>query len=228
MKLEMKERYILLVEFLGLVLSPSYEIALHDLSLKDKTIIAIANGHVTGRTVGCSAPGTLKDSLKRNRQKEKSYEVNYTALTTGNKQLRTSTLYIRDGGNLVGLLCITFDDTKFRNVSKQILGLCHPDELLVGSTFEKVETLKIEERFDIYQTEVGQLLPGIFESVVTDMNIPPEKMKRKDRQRVIEVLNQRGAFLVKGAIEEVARLMETSVPTIYRYLKEARKTSGAA
>ena len=37
------QHYIKLTEFLGLALGPDYEIALHDLTDKNRSIIAIAN-----------------------------------------------------------------------------------------------------------------------------------------------------------------------------------------
>ena len=46
------QHYIKLTEFLGQALGPDYEVALHDLTDKNRSIIAIANNHVSGREVG--------------------------------------------------------------------------------------------------------------------------------------------------------------------------------
>ena len=46
------QHYIKLTEFLGHALGPDYEVALHDLTDKNRSIIAIANNHVSGREVG--------------------------------------------------------------------------------------------------------------------------------------------------------------------------------
>ena len=48
------QHYIKLTEFLGHALGPDYEVALHDLTDKNRSIIAIANSHVSGRQVGLS------------------------------------------------------------------------------------------------------------------------------------------------------------------------------
>ena len=40
------QQYVKLTEFLGFALGPDYEVALHDLTDKNRSIIAIANGHV--------------------------------------------------------------------------------------------------------------------------------------------------------------------------------------
>ena len=39
------QHYIKLTEFLGKALGPDYEVALHDLTRKDRSIIAIANNY---------------------------------------------------------------------------------------------------------------------------------------------------------------------------------------
>lgn len=46
------EQYIPLVDFLGQAMGPNTEIVLHDLDVPDKSIIAIANGHISGRELG--------------------------------------------------------------------------------------------------------------------------------------------------------------------------------
>ena len=52
MEKEMKRHYTLLVDFLGHILGPDYEVALHELSDNSNQIIAIANGKLTGRHIG--------------------------------------------------------------------------------------------------------------------------------------------------------------------------------
>ena len=46
------QQYKILVEFLGKALGPDYEVVLQDLTSKNNAIIAIANGHISGRTIG--------------------------------------------------------------------------------------------------------------------------------------------------------------------------------
>ena len=46
---ELKRHYTLLVDFLGHVMGPDYEIALHELKDDSNEIIAIANGVIWGR-----------------------------------------------------------------------------------------------------------------------------------------------------------------------------------
>ena len=49
---ELKRHYTLIVDFLGHILGPDYEVALHELTADSNRIVAIANGELTGRHLG--------------------------------------------------------------------------------------------------------------------------------------------------------------------------------
>jgi len=48
-------------------------------------------------------------------------------------------------------------------------------------------------------------------------------LSREEKQQVVRMLNERGAFLIRGAVEEVAELMGVSRITIYNYLNATRR-----
>jgi uncharacterized protein YqgV (UPF0045/DUF77 family) len=48
-------------------------------------------------------------------------------------------------------------------------------------------------------------------------------LSREQKQQVVRMLNERGAFLIRGAVEEVADLMGVSRITIYNYLNATRR-----
>lgn len=48
-------------------------------------------------------------------------------------------------------------------------------------------------------------------------------LSREEKQQVVRMLNERGAFLIRGAVEEVADLMGVSRITIYNYLNATRR-----
>ena len=215
MRVELREHYIKLVNFLGMVLGPTYEIALHDLSMGDETVIAIANGQITNRSLGAPLTNPVLGFMSRERYKTVDYEVNYTALSVEQKSLRSSTFYIKDANELVGLLCITFDDTAYRSISKSIMSLCHPDELLSENKFEQIEDLKIGEDTEIFGRSI--------EAIIKDGSINMTKLKKKEKIKIVSALKEKGIFLLKGAVPEVALLLNSSEATIYRYLSEVEK-----
>ena len=151
------------------------------------------------------------------------YEVNYTALSVEQKSLRSSTFYIKDANELVGLLCITFDDTAYRNISKSIMSLCHPDELLSENKFEQIEDLKIGEDTEIFGRSIEEVFKITIESITRDGSINMTKLKKKEKIKIVSALKEKGIFLLKGAVPEVALLLNSSEATIYRYLSEVEK-----
>jgi predicted transcriptional regulator YheO len=51
-------------------------------------------------------------------------------------------------------------------------------------------------------------------------------MSRDDKVAVIRLLDKKGAFLVKRAIDRIARVLRVSRVTAYNYLEEARAWPG--
>ncbi len=93
-------QYAALAEFLGRALGPDYEIAVHDLNKKQPSLVALVNGHISGREVG--APLT-------------NIALQIIADRTYLKVFGCSTFFIKDEkGALVGLLCINFDDSRYK------------------------------------------------------------------------------------------------------------------
>ena len=121
------QHYIKLTEFLGKALGPDYEVALHDLTRKDRSIIAIANNYISGREVGAPLTNMALSILRDKSYEHTDYHLHYYSINVNGKDLRSSTFFIKDNGKLIGLLCINFDDSRYRDVCDRILSLCHPD-----------------------------------------------------------------------------------------------------
>jgi len=51
-----------------------------------------------------------------------------------------------------------------------------------------------------------------------EIGTPPGEWGRDEKQRVVRILNDRGAFLLRGAVDDVAEIMGVSRITIYNYL----------
>ena len=124
---ELLRQYARLTEFLGRALGPDYEVALHDLTDTNRSLIAIANGHISGRKPGAPLTNRALSILKDRSYEHSDYSVHDYGLSINGKELRSNTMFIKNGDKLVGMLCINFDDSRYRAVSAEILGLCHPD-----------------------------------------------------------------------------------------------------
>ena len=87
---QLLQHYVKLTEFLGHALGPDYEVALHDLTDKNRSIIAIANSHVSGRELGAPLTNTALKILRDRSYESQDYLLHYRGVSAGGKTLRSS------------------------------------------------------------------------------------------------------------------------------------------
>ncbi len=210
--------YIKLVEFLGLTLGPDYEVVLYDLKNIDKGIIAIANGHVSGRSLGSPLSVKHLDTLEKPYDEIPDYDVNYNSLSANNKLLRSSTLVLKSDDAAIGLLCINFDDSKYKDISRTIMELCHPNELITKNAFESIDEIELSYESDTLSTTIDDVAISAIKKVMANMNLD-EKLSKNERMEIVRAINEKGIFNLKGSIGIVAGELGCSEATIYRYIQ---------
>jgi len=216
--------YIKLTEFLGKMLGPDYEVVLHDLGDEDKSIIAIANGHVSGRTLGAPLTSVALQAIADHSHETSDYRINYAGIADGDKLLRSSTFYVKDAeGRLVGLLCINFDDSRYRELSDRILKLRHPD-VFVESNFvynDKLATMESAPSVgesENFHSSLSDLTEDVLTQALRRKDVTADRLTRAEKLALVEELDAKGFFLLKGAVKQAARKLRVSQTTIYRYL----------
>ena len=220
------QQYMKLTEFLGRALGPDYEVALYDLTDPDKAIIAIANRHVSGREVGAPLTNVALQILEDKSYLSSDYRLNYRGLSADDKLLRSSTLFIKgEDGELIGLLCINFDGTRYRELSDKVLGLCHPDTF-VETNFQFDETrtqAPAHEMVENFHTSMGDLASDAVGEVLREMGVEADRLTQEEKMTVVGELDSRGVFLLKGAVKDVAEALRCSQASVYRYLSKLKK-----
>ena len=108
---EEKDFLLRLVNMLEMQLGKDSEIVLHDLTREyDSTIIAIANGELSGRKVGDSGTNLGLEVLRGKVQNGDRF--NYITNGKDGKVFRSSSIYIYDdNGKVIGSICINTDIT---------------------------------------------------------------------------------------------------------------------
>ena len=76
------------------------EVVVHDLEQPDKSVIYVANGHVTGRKKGQTFDHLIKNVLLSDQFKDDRV-INYIFETADGKKIRSSSSLIRDNDNNV-------------------------------------------------------------------------------------------------------------------------------
>ena len=218
---EILSPYISLVEFLGEVLGPDYEVALHEINAGSQSIIAIANGDISGRKVGAPLTNLALKFMKERVYKTHDYILNYKGISKSGKILRSSTIFIKNENNeLVGMLCINFDASRYQAVSQQILQLCNLQE----KPEKEAETVPPElpnvlsDAVESFPDNIGEIIENVMETCLPGSGTIPNRLTQSEKIHIVELLNRRGIFLLKGAVSQVAKRLCCSEPTVYRYL----------
>lgn len=106
-------QYIPLVHFLGEAMGSSCEVVLHDLTVPDESIVAIANGHISGRKLGGPVTNFALWFMRQGIQEKATSMTGYRAVNSEGRICRSSSYFIRDAsGELRAMLCINVDVTE--------------------------------------------------------------------------------------------------------------------
>jgi predicted transcriptional regulator YheO len=190
---EILRSYVPLVDFLADVLGPDSEVILHDL----------------GDSVTDYALEVLHEQGLRGKRFLANY---YGRLGSSDRPVRLSTFFVRDEEDrVVGMLSVNMDLSPLSEAHRvlgRFLGLRSGDDGPVPAERPTHINLSIENLMHI------QLEQAIRESAVE-----PGRMTMEEKRRIVEELDGRGIFLLKGSVAEVARRLEVSEQTIYRYLR---------
>lgn len=217
------DSYIPLVTFLGNALGEHCEVVLHDVTKPEHSIVAIANGHLSGRRIGGSLTDFTLGLLQQAKKKPIQYVTNYQGKGSTGHTFRSSSYFIKDKtGTIVGVLCLNYDIQPYLE-ARHILDT----EILKGLVLENKLPASLEDAKEpafenLYKTAEDTIHSMIFKR----LRMYPAEAKRlsvEERMKITQELDEDGLFLLKGGISALASMLDVSEPTIYRYLSRIRK-----
>ena len=202
------EKFIPVANLIAKTFGSNCEVVIHDLSIPQNSVVYTVNNHVTGREVGQSFEHLVKDVLL-SKHFENDCTANYMTVTGDGRRIKSSTALIRDSENkVIGALCINFNLESLANI-KVLL-----DDFMAVQQ-EKIETKVVP--FD----NVMEIVDDLINKMIANINI--EHLKRKDKIELINFMEKKGIFLIKGSVEKVAEKLNISKVTVYSYLDAIKK-----
>ena len=162
----------------------------------------VHNGHVSGRTVGSTLDilGTAKeldeDALVTD-------FVNLYATTPSGQQIKSSTFHlIGEGYNLA--LGINFDYSSLVYANRILVDLMSAEADLQSALWHGGDS-RLADVFDECLAAVGK---------------PVSALNKRDRMKIIALLDQKNAFSFRKSVPFVAKRLQVSRYTVYKYLGE--------
>lgn len=212
MNASMIEFLLRLAKALSAQFGPNCEIVIHDLLSEDpdSSIVAIENGHVSGRKLG-DGPSQVVLQALNNKDSTSDDRLCYLTKTKDGKILKSTTVYLRDeDGEAIGIFSINYDIT---------LMLAMADAL---RQFTATVPDSTEHTPESISTNVSDLLDELIEQSVKRVGKPVALMTKEDKVKAIGFLNDTGAFLITKSGDKVCKYFGMSKYTLYSYMEEAR------
>lgn len=204
------EFYFQLARSIAKQFGPDCEVVVHDLESNDpeSSIVAIENGHVSGRRVGDGPSHVVLEALQGDRALVQDH-LSYLAKTKDGKLLKSSTIYIRDDdGKAIGIFAINYDITLMVAMEKSL------------KAFTDIEIPETEPA--PISRNVADLLDELIEQSVALVGKPVALMTKEDKVKAIRFLNDTGAFLITKSGDKVCKFFGISKYTLYSYIDEAK------
>ena len=193
---------------------PNCEVVIHEISDKSaySSIVAIENGHVTGRKVGDGPSHVVLEQLGRG-DDHVADQAAYLTRTKDGKILKSTSLYIRDeSGKVAAIFGINFDISAMQMFENSLHSFINVDQ----------QTRREPERITL---SVSELLDDLIRQADELIGKPVALMTKDDKVKAIRYLNSSGALLITKSGDKIAKHFGISKYTLYSYL-DINKTGG--
>lgn len=213
MKKSLIDFYTRLAHGIAEQFGPNCEVIVHDLQSNDMdhSIIAIENGHISGRQVGDGPSHIVLESLKHSGE-DLEDKLSYLTKTKDGKILKSSTIYIRDDNNkIIGIFGINYDISLMLAMEDQL-------HAITGTSEENKESEPVS-------LNVGDILDELIDQSLRAVGKPVALMNKEDKVKFVKQLNDAGAFLITKSGPKVCQFLGISKYTLYSYLDEIKSTA---
>ncbi|TGV29955.1 transcriptional regulator [Mesorhizobium sp. M00.F.Ca.ET.186.01.1.1] len=202
-------RYIPIADAMAQTFGKNCEVVLHDLSSPQSSVIYTANNHVMGRAVGQSFNHLITQVLL-SQKLQNDVVANYRTETEDGRTIKSTTALIRNAdGEAIGAFCINIDIHPLVSTREFIEDFIRMDE----EPLEREEVEVVQNVWEIVEQMINQM--------ISEKDV--EKIDKNEKMQIVQFMDKKGVFLIKGALEKVAAELKISKVTMYSYLDELRR-----
>lgn len=183
------------------------EVVVHEISDRSasSSVVAIENGHVTGRKPGDGPSQIVLEQLRRQSGCPEDH-LCYLTRTPDGKLLKSTSIYIPDSeGKAAAILGVNFDISAIAIAQQALSSLTSVDDA------DQTVPARITNN-------VNDLLDDLIEQSDRLVGKPVALMTKEDKVRAIRFLNEHGALLITKSGDKIANHFGISKYTLYSYL----------
>lgn len=187
------------------------EVVIHDFENLESSIVYIS-GDVTHREIGAPATNLVLNGLKNNIDKMEGYKT----VTNDGKILRSTTIFIRDEQQqIIGCMCINYDITDYLYCKAALEKLT----VFPKQSTDSSESAKNNGN-EFFENNVKSIIEKMIAEAIEVLNKPIELMNKDEKMTFVKILDEKGVFLVKGTVDDLAEMLGVSKFTIYNWLEK--------
>lgn len=212
-KLSERDRAIMraldpVVDAVAALFGPNCEVLVHSLEDLGRSVVKIANGHVTGRDIGAPITDLGMRALRQARELKTDVIGSYYSRTADGKTLKSVTALVRSDGRPIAMLCINM------NLSVSLLEF--------ASQFLPATQPEVTDSPEHFVMSSEELVHKSVEKALTELNRQRGLSALARNRLVVKELYDQGIFDVKGAVDVVASELGVSRYTVYNYIREVK------
>jgi predicted transcriptional regulator YheO len=209
-----------IVPLLAQAIGPQSEVILHDLTQLPNSIVAIG-GNLTKRSIGGPINTFVLELIRQGTSED---FLNYMTHMPDGRTFRSSTIFIQDEyGKATACLCINVDVTDLLKLRDTLTVFTTPDAV-DGRDQMELEPPSPEEAFasETFPITVDEVMVEAVRQAIGAIGVPADLMQKRHKLEVVRILEERGLFLIRDAVDFVASALGVTRYTIYNYLNELR------
>lgn len=209
-----------IVPLLAQAIGPQSEVILHDLTHLPNSIVAIG-GNLTKRSIGGPINTFVLELIRQGTSED---FLNYMTHMPDGRTFRSSTIFIQDEyGKATACLCINVDVTELLKFRDTLTVFTTPDAV-DGADQMDVQAPPLESAFasETFPITVDEVMVEAVRQAIGAIGVPADLMQKRHKLEVVRLLEERGLFLIRDAVDFVASALGVTRYTIYNYLNELR------
>ncbi|ENY70662.1 helix-turn-helix transcriptional regulator [Aeromonas diversa] len=186
------------------------EVVLHSLENLHESVIMIANGFNTGRTLGAPITDLALRMLKDIETTGQDYTQSYFTRSRTGALMKSTTIAIRNKERrVIGLICIN-------------LHINAPFHEFVAEFFPTPQQVE-KHTPETFANSVEELVAQTVDNTIDEINRDPTVANNAKNRFIVTQLFEKGIFDIKDSINLVADKLNISKHTVYLYIRQRKQ-----